>query len=79
MASTRAERLQDQRELASQLRPGDWMLFKGNDGNQPVWLGRTVSKEEWSNQYIWKNEGSSFEYAESVAVAPNEYAINVQW
>mmetsp|Transcript_19705 Transcript_19705/g.32342 ORF Transcript_19705/g.32342 Transcript_19705/m.32342 type:complete len:92 (-) Transcript_19705:12-287(-) len=57
--------MQDKNEMASKLTPGDWMLFKGQD-EQLVWLGRAVSKEEWSNQCIWKNETGSIQYADTV-------------
>jgi hypothetical protein len=54
---------------------GDWMLFKGKGGegdSQMVWLGRAVSKTEWSNQCIWKNETGRDLIAGQVRVARNE-------
>ena len=67
--------------MASKLNPGDWMLFKGGkDGcSQLVWLGRAVSKEQWSGQCIWKNKTTRTVFVDGVPVARNEYAINVQW
>jgi hypothetical protein len=66
--------------MTAGLSHGDWMLFKGGEGDsQMVWLGRAVSKTEWSNQCIWKNETGRDLIAGQVRVARNEYAINVQW
>jgi len=78
VTTTRMDRMHDRNELASNLTHGDWMLFKGQD-EQQVWLGRAVSKEEWSNQCIWKNDTGSIQYADTLPIGRNEYAINVHW
>lgn len=76
----RRDHLRDKNEMTTQLSHGDWMLFKGGEGDsQMVWLGRAVSKTEWSNQCIWKNETGRDIIAGHVKIARNEYAINVQW
>eukprot|EP00984_Skeletonema_dohrnii_P024295 scaffold13403_cov120-Skeletonema_dohrnii-CCMP3373.AAC.2 len=80
VTTTRADRVHEKNEMTTLLRPGDWMFFKGGEGDsQLVWLGRAVSKTEWSNQCIWKNETGRDLIAGHVRVARNEYAINVQW
>lgn len=80
VTTTRRDHLREKNEMTTQLSHGDWMLFKGGEGDsQMVWLGRAVSKTEWSNQCIWKNETGRDIIAGHVKIARNEYAINVQW
>ena len=81
VTTTNTERVHDKNDMTSKLSHGDWMLFKGGNGgcSQRVWLGRAMSKSEWSNQCIWKNESTRIQVADGVPVAPNQYAINVQW
>ena len=80
VTTTRRDHLREKNEMTTQLSHGDWMLFRGGEGDsQMVWLGRAVSKTEWSNQCIWKNETGRDIMAGHVKIARNEYAINVQW
>jgi len=80
VTTTRGDHLREKNEMTTQLSHGDWMLFRGGEGDsQMVWLGRAVSKTEWSNQCIWKNETGRDIIAGHVKIARNEYAINVQW
>jgi len=81
VTTARTERVHDKSDMASKLTQGDWMFFKGGkDGcSQLVWLGRAVGKTEWLDQCIWKNNTTRTVFADGVPVAPNEYAINVQW
>ncbi len=36
---------------------GDWVAYKSRgDPDQPFWIGKTLPKSEWGNQYICKND-----------------------
>ncbi len=66
--------------MASKLTPGSWMLFSSSDKDQPFWLGRAMSKEEWSGACFWKNETTrAKKICAELTVQPGAYAINVQW
>ncbi len=44
-------------EMASRLTAGDWVAYKSRgDPDQPFWIGKTLPKDEWGNQCIWKND-----------------------
>ena len=72
-------------DMASKLIPGSWVVFKSTDDPaQPMWLGRAVLRDEWSNNCIWKNESDQTIFlerkgCENVSILAGRYAINVQW
>ena len=71
---------QNQNEMVSQLTPGSWVIFKGSgETDQPIWLGRAISKPEWDNSCVWKNNSRCTKMIEGVEIGRHEYAINVQW
>ena len=77
---TIAERKASSREMASNLTPGTWMLFASSDVEQPIWLGRAMTKPEWGNACIWKNETRKKQkIGGGEGIQPGGYAINVQW
>ena len=46
-------------EMASQLTPGSWVVFKSTDNaDQLICLSRTLSNSEWGNSCIKKNDKS---------------------
>ena len=59
---------------------GLWVIFKDSIGsNQVIWLGRTMSKLEWENAYILKNNTRSNKIITGVHITQNTHVINVQW
>ena len=44
-----------------------------------IWIGRAISKLEWENCCILKNDSSGNKTIEGASVERNGYAINVQW
>ena len=68
-------------EMVQNITHGDWVMFQSPEPNvQPFWIGRVVSKEEWSNACIYKNEATRrFALGGGVRLDRGKYAINVQW
>ena len=56
-------------------------MFESPEPNeQPFWIGRAVSKDEWNNSCIYQNETQGRQMLSgNVPLHPGEYAINVQW
>ena len=71
---------QNRNEMAAQLTHGSWVAFKSaGDMDSIFWIGRAISKPEWDNCCIVKNDSSGNKNIEGAAVGQNGYAINVQW
>ena len=67
-------------DMTSRLTPGDWIIFRSTrDEDQPFWLGRTLSKQEWDNQCIWYNDRGRNKTFEGAIIKNGKYGINVQW
>ena len=67
-------------ELAAELQHGDWVVYDSNDPEQPIWIGRVMSKLEWENMCVWKNNRNGQQTIDGgVQLHRGEYAINVQW
>ena len=73
------ERRQNRNEISAWLNPGSWVAFK-NTGyiDKIVWIGRSISKPEWENCCILKNDSSVNKNIEGASVGRNGYEINVQ-
>jgi len=65
--------------MASKLKPNQWVLFKSEDDDQPIWLGRTVSRKGWKHECIWHNKSGRHKTFDQTFVGRGQYAINVQW
>ena len=75
-----SERRQNRNEMAAQLTPGSWVAFKSTrDIYNIIWIGRFISKPEWENFCILKNDSRGNQNIEVASVGWNGYAINVQW
>ena len=56
------------------------MLFASSDVKQSIWLARAMTKPEWGNACIWKNETTKKQkIGGGEGIKPGGYAINVQW
>jgi hypothetical protein len=77
----RDAKLQSSRkEMASRLTADDWVAYKcRGDPDQPFWIGKTLPKGEWGNQYIQKNDSHNNVTIEGAITSRGGFAINVQW
>ena len=67
-------------EMSAQLTPGSWVTFKSTvDIDNIIWIGRGISKPEWENCCILRNDSSGNKNIEGASVGRNGYAINFQW
>lgn len=67
-------------ELTKELTISSWLIFKStNDEDQPIWLGRTVTKPEWQNACVWKNDTGRQQDIEGAMIPAHTFAINIQW
>ena len=63
--------------MASSLTPGSWLTFKGSGAtDQVIWLGRTISKLEWRNNCVTKNDSRGPKNIDPTKVTENGYAVN---
>jgi hypothetical protein len=59
---------------------GDWMMFESPEPNaQPFWIGRAISKSEWSNSCFYKKCTTRRKNMGNLPLDPGECAVNVQW
>ena len=71
---------QNRNQLAKDLAVGDWVIFDADDDDQPLWLGRVMSNDEWGGQGVKENTTARIErYSNGVQINKNEVAINVMW
>ena len=67
-------------EMAASLSVGDWAMFDGNgEKDQPIWLGRVVSKPDLGGQGCWRNDTGKRAVFDGVPIERNEHAINIIW
>ena len=75
-----SERRQNRNEMSAQLTPGLWIEFNSTeDICRIIWIGRAISKPEWENFCILKNDSSGNKNIEVVSVGRNGCVIHFQW
>ena len=66
--------------MATSLNVGDWIVFDGHGGDEPIWLGRVMSNPDFGGLGIHHNKTKrTVTYDNGVEIGSNEVAIFVMW
>ena len=67
-------------QMASSLNVGDWVIFDGKGGDEPIWLGRIMSNSDFGGLGIHHNKTRrTLTYDNGTVIGPNEVAMFVMW